>query len=71
MITQSEIIAANRASALEQLEQDERNRDAKADMMADRLVSGHPPRRPLYFKEDTKEDFLSEIERENIFAPQK
>ncbi|HEY1757933.1 MAG TPA: hypothetical protein VGG72_21365 [Bryobacteraceae bacterium] len=65
-MTHSEINAANRASALEQLEQDERNDGQKADMMADRLVNGHAPRRPLYFRDDTKEDFLSEIVAENV-----
>jgi hypothetical protein len=64
-MNQSEINAANRASALEQLEQNERNEGLKAEMRADELMQGRPAR-PRYFPEDTKEDILSQIERENI-----
>jgi hypothetical protein len=66
-MNQSDINALNRASALEQLEQDERNEGLKADMRADELMQGRPAR-PRYFPEDTKEEILSQIERENIKA---
>ena len=66
-MNQSEINALNRASALEQLEQDKRNEGLKAEMRAEELMQGRPAR-PRYFPEDTKEDFLSQIERENITA---
>jgi hypothetical protein len=64
-MTQSEITAANHASALEQLEQDERNEQAKAYMQAEELMQGRPARR-RYFPENTKEYFLKEIERTNV-----
>lgn len=64
-MTTTEINAANRASALEQQEQDERNEQAKAYMQADELMQGRPAR-PRYFPEDAKEDFLKEIERTNV-----
>jgi hypothetical protein len=62
---QSELDAANRASALEQLAQDERNELAKANMKADELMRG-PAHTPHYFPENPKEDFLREIVEENI-----
>ena len=69
MISQEEINALNRASALEQLEQDERNEQEKAYMRAEALLQGRPAC-PRYFPENTKEDFLSEIERENVNGTQ-
>ena len=64
-MTRDQIIAANRASALEQQEQDQRNEGLKAYMRADEVMQGRPAR-PRYFPEDTKEGILSQIERENI-----
>lgn len=73
-MNQSEIIAANRASAAEQVEQDERNEQTKAEIKADRLVNGHPPRRPLYFPEEspreTRDKELQSIVGQNIEASQ-
>jgi hypothetical protein len=66
----SDINAANRASALEQLEQDERNEQTKVYMRADEVMQGSPAR-PRYFLEDTTEDFLSEIVAENVKASRK
>ena len=70
-MTREEIIAANRKSALEQLEQDERNEDLKADMNAEQLMKG-APHRPHYFPEnpDTKNEELQSIIKENIKASQ-
>ena len=68
-MTTNEINAMNRASALEQLVQDERNEQTKAFIAADELMQGRPAR-PLHFRDNTKEDFLSEIERGNVEASQ-
>jgi hypothetical protein len=68
-MTQSEIIAANRTSALEQLEQDKRNEQTKAYMRADEVMQGRPAR-PRYFLEDTKQEILLQIERENVNGTQ-
>ena len=66
---QSEIRTANRASALEQLDQDKRNEQTKAELRADRLVNGHPLHKPLYFpNEDMAADFLRAIQAENVRA---
>jgi hypothetical protein len=65
-MTPSDIIAANRASALEQAAQDERNAEAQADMKADRLVNGHPPRTSQYFKDNEQGQELIEVERGNV-----
>jgi hypothetical protein len=69
-MTIEQIIAANRASANEQLEQDERNEVLKAEMRAEELLSRPAPQKILYFPEDTKEDFLQDIQRENVEASQ-
>jgi hypothetical protein len=65
-MTNEQIIAANRASAAEQVKQDERNEVLKAEMRADELLSRPAPKRILYFPENTKEDFLAEIVAENV-----
>ena len=65
-MNQSEIIAANRASEAEQVERDERNEVLKAEMRADELLSRPAPKHFLSFQDDTKEDFLREIEAENV-----
>jgi hypothetical protein len=66
MITQEDIIAANRASAADQVEQDERNEALKAEMRADGLVNRPAPHHPRYFRENAKEEFLAEIVKENL-----
>jgi hypothetical protein len=43
-MTQEEIIAANRKSALEQVEQDKRNDTLKAEMEAETLMNSVPPK---------------------------
>lgn len=65
-MTIDEIRVANRASALEQQAQDERNAEAKADMMADELVNGHTPPRPQFFRDNEPGEELAEIVAENV-----
>jgi hypothetical protein len=75
-MTTEQIIRANRASS----EAEERNRELHQHDYCDPLGTGigckscrdwaagrkQPPRPIVYFREDTKEDFLSSIEEENI-----
>ena len=70
MTTQQEINEANRKSALEQVAQDERNDELKADMNAVAFVNGHSPRHKFTFigDIDRRAEALQEIERENVEA---
>jgi hypothetical protein len=67
MTTQSEIIAANRASAEREAQPDWAKEDRRIEFGAERLLCP-APKRSLYFRENTKEDFLSEIVAENVKA---
>lgn len=68
MTSQKEIVEMNRKSALEQVAQDERNDDLKADLKADQLVNGRPPRRKFTFigETDSRDEALADIIRENV-----
>lgn len=70
MTTQREINESNRKSAQEQVEQDERNEELKAEMKAVAFVNGHPPRHKFTFigDRDRRAEALQEIERENVEA---
>jgi hypothetical protein len=67
-MNQPDIIAANNKSALEQIEQDERNDTLKAELKADALFNR--PHKPSYFPEEspreTREKELQSIQRENV-----
>ena len=67
-MNQPDIIAANNKSALEQIEQDERNDKLKAESKADALFNR--PHKPSYFPEEspreTREKELQSIQRENV-----
>ena len=68
-MTQEEIIEANRKSALEQVEQDERNEDLKAEMMGAALAnSRYHPHHTFIGALDRKYEALQDIYRENVEA---
>jgi hypothetical protein len=68
-MTQEEISAANRKSALEQVEQDERNEGLKADMRAEVFMNSRPSRPWTFIGEhDEKYEALQDIYRENVEA---
>ena len=71
-MNQPDIIAANNKSALEQIEQDERNDKLKAESKADALFNR--PHKPSYFPEEspreTRDKELQSIVGQNIEASQ-
>lgn len=67
MITQSEIIAANRASAEREAQPDWAKEERRVELGAEQILRP-APKHPLSLRENTKEDFLSEIVAENIKA---
>jgi transcriptional regulator with XRE-family HTH domain len=68
-MTQEEISAANRKSALEQVEQDERNERLKADAQAEEFMNSRPYRPHTFIgEEDRKTEALQEVQRENVEA---
>ena len=71
-MSQQDINEANRTSALEQIEQDERNDKLKAESKADALFNR--PHKPSYFPEEspreTRDKELQSIVEQNIKASQ-
>jgi hypothetical protein len=66
---QEEIIEANRKTALEQVEQDERNEDLKTHLAAEALMNSHTHRPHTFIGEhDEKYEALQDIQRENVEA---
>ena len=66
-MTQEHIIATNKKSELEQLEQDERNELAKAGMKAVELLNIRH-RRPTYFGDDQPDEAIRDTVRQNVHA---
>jgi hypothetical protein len=68
-MVQEDITAANRKSALEQVEQDKRNDALKAEMKAEILMNCVPPRHRTFIGEmDRRAEALQEVGRENVEA---
>ena len=68
-MTQEEIIAENRKSALEQVKQDERNEVLKAGMRAEVLMNSQPYHPYTFIGEhDEQYEALQDIYRENVEA---
>ena len=68
-MTQEEISAANRKSALEQVAQDERNERLKADVRAEVFMNSRPHHSHTFIGEhDEKYEALQDIYRENVEA---
>jgi hypothetical protein len=71
-MTQEEISAANRKTALEQVEQDERNEGLKAEVRAEGFMNNRPHHpRTFIGVVDRKAEELQEVERENVEASRK
>jgi len=67
-MTKDEIVEANRKSALEQLEQDERNEDLKASMRAVELLSFRPSGHTRFSSENYPGEEVSEVHRMNALT---
>jgi hypothetical protein len=68
-MTQEQISEANRKSALEQVEQDERNEDLKAHVAAEALMNSRPHQPHTFIGEhDERYEALQDIQRENVEA---
>lgn len=66
-MNQEEISAANRKSALEQVEQDKRNDALKAAVRAEEFTNSRPHRAHTFIGEhDEKYEALQDIHRENV-----
>jgi hypothetical protein len=66
-MTQEQIIEANRRSALEQVEQDERNEHLKAAVRAEEFMNRRPHQPHTFIGEhDERYEALQDIQRENV-----
>lgn len=69
MTSQEEINALNRASADREAREDWAKEERRVEIIAEERF-GSRPARPLYFRDNAKEDLLAEIIRENVEASQ-